>query len=45
MRDEEFYNLILEERYEEQEVSSIDDEWLHDFDWSFVTNKRVEEDD
>ena len=36
MSDEEFCDLLLDARYEEEIVPSIDDEVLDNFDWDFV---------
>ena len=37
MSDEEFCDLLLDVRYEEERVPSVDEEVLDNFDWDFVT--------
>ena len=36
MSDEEFSDLLLDTRYEEEDVPSIDEDVLDNFDWDFV---------
>ena len=36
MSDEEFCDLLLDARYEEEDVPSIDNAVLDNFDWGFV---------
>ena len=38
MSDEEFSDLLLDTRYEEEDVPSIDEEVLDNFDWDFVSS-------
>ena len=36
MSDEEFCDLLLDVRYEEEIVPSVDEEALNNFEWDFV---------
>lgn len=37
MNDEEFCDFLLDVRYGEERVPSVDEEVLDNFDWDFVT--------
>lgn len=37
MSDEDFCDLLLDVRYEEEIVPSVDEEALNNFEWDFVT--------
>lgn len=37
MSDEDFCELLLEARYEEETAPSIDEDTLDNFDWDFVS--------